>query len=364
MLNPFQPHSELIVHSREPLNAEPPLETLRAAFITAQPHFYVRSHGSIPRLDEGAYTLAVRGLVDAPMRLSLAELKAGFPHVTITAVMQCAGNRRADLQQVRPTSGDPWAPGAIGNAEWTGVRLADVLAAAGVASGPDLHVAFDAADEVEMPDEGRFTYGASIPVGKALSPEVLLAFAMNGEALAPEHGFPLRAVVPGFAGVRSPKWLTAITVQDRPSDNHMQQRDYKLLPADMTEDTVDWDQGVTIYDMPVNAAICDPAPFATLQPGSNAVRGYAIATGRAITRVDVSNDGGRSWKQATLERRDAEPWSWTFWHATLDLARGEHELAVRARDAAGQTQPALPDDTWNFKGYLSAAWHRVRVRVA
>ncbi len=110
---------------------------------------------------------------------------------------------------MRPTTGDPWAPGAIGNAAWTGVALADVLRAAGADTDPALHVAFDACDEVEMPDEGRFTYGVSIPMAKAMSPEVLLAYAMNGEPLAPEHGFPLRLVVPGFAGVRSPKWLTA-----------------------------------------------------------------------------------------------------------------------------------------------------------
>jgi len=267
--------------------------------------------------------------------------------------MQCAGNRRADMQGVRPTSGDPWAPGAIGNAAWTGVALADVLRAAGAETGASLHIAFDACDEVEMPKEGRFTYGASIPMAKAMSPEVLLAYAMNGEPLAPEHGFSLRAVVPGFAGVRSPKWLTAITVQDKPSGNHMQQRDYKLVPPNLTEATVDWDKGVTIYDMPLNSAICEPAPGAGLKAGGT--------TARDIMRVDVSSDGGRTWKKAELERDADAPRSWTFWSATLELPKGRHELAVRAWDSAGQTQPAPPDDIWNFKGYLSAAWHRVRV---
>ncbi len=314
-------------------------------------------------LDESRHRLHVGGRVGTPLDISMAELRRRFPERSITAVMQCAGNRRADLQSVRPTSGDPWAPGAIGNAEWTGVALADVLRAAGAQTDRSLHVAFDACDEVEMPKEGRFTYGASIPIAKAMSPEVLLAYAMNGETLAPEHGFPLRVVVPGFAGVRSAKWLTAITVQDTPSDNHMQQRDYKLLPPDVTEETVDWAKGVTIYDMPLNAAICEPASGAELKAGRNVVRGYAIATARDIMRVDVSVDGGRTWKQAALEHNADAPWSWTFWTATLDLPKGKHELAVRAWDSAGQTQPALPDDIWNFKGYLSAAWHRVRVSV-
>ena len=361
MFDPFKTKPDLIVHSREPFNAEPSLAHLRASSITAQPDFYVRSHGAIPQLDEKTHRLRVMGQVATPLDLSVPDLRDRFTLSTVTAVMQCAGNRRLDMQSVKPTSGDPWAPGAIGNAEWTGVPLADVLRAAGAKTDPGLHVAFEACDEIEMPAEGRFTFGASIPMAKAMSPEVLLAFEMNGEALAPEHGFPLRMVVPGFAGVRSPKWLTAIIVQDRPSDNHMQQRDYKLLPPEVTEATVDWQKGITIYDMPLNSAICEPAPRAEMKAGRTILRGYAIATARDIMRVDVSIDGGRNWHQAELEHDPSAPWSWTFWTATLDLPKGEHELAVRAWDSAGQTQPAQPDDTWNFKGYLSAAWHRVHV---
>jgi sulfite oxidase len=363
MFNLFQTKRDLIVHSEEPYNAEPPLAKLRSAFLTAQPDFYVRTHGNIPHLTEAGHRLYVGGQVRTPLDLSVAEMRDRFPRRSVTAVMQCAGNRRGDLQQVRPVSGNPWAAGAIGNAEWTGIALAELLRAAGAEGDPALHVAFTACDEVEMPGEGRFRFGASIPMAKAMSPEVLLVFDMNGEKLAPAHGFPLRAVVPGFAGVRSVKWLAGITVQDRPSDNHMQQRDYKLLPPDMTAETVDWTKGVTIYDMPLNSAICEPAPHATLKPGPATLRGYAIATAREIMRVDVSITGGRSWRQAELEHKPNTPWSWTFWQAVLDLPEGEHELAVRAWDSAGQTQPALPEDVWNVKGYLSAAWHRVAVRV-
>ena len=362
--NPLAAKPHLIVHTRQPYNAEPELDRLRLAMITAQADFYVRSHGNIPQLDETGHRLRVRGRVATPLDLSMPDLRKRFDERTITAVMQCAGNRRADMQTVRPTSGDPWAPGAIGNAAWTGVALADVLRAAGADTDDGLHVAFEACDDIEMPGEDRFRYGASIPMTKAKSPEVLLAYGMNGAPLAPEHGYPLRVVVPGFAGVRSPKWLSAIIVQDTQSDNHMQQRDYKLLPADVTEDTVDWAKGVTINDMPLNAAICAPAPHAKLAAGDVLVRGYAVATARAIVRVDVSKDGGRSWRQAELQRIDDAPWSWIFWQATLKLESGAHELAVRAWDSAGQTQPALADDTWNFKGYLSAAWHRVPVSVS
>ena len=363
MFNLFHAKPNLIVHSESPYNAEPHLNHLRAAFITPRSEFYVRCHGNTPRLDAEAHRLQVGGQVAKPVDLSIQEMRDRFPQRTVTAVMQCAGNRRADLQRVRPVTGDPWAPGAIGNAEWTGVALADLLQAVGAGEDASLHVAFAACDEVEMPDEGRFCFGASIPMAKAMSPEVLLAYEMNGEPLAPEHGFPLRVVVPGFAGVRSVKWLTGITVQDRPSDNHMQQRDYKLLPPDVSEKTVDWERGITIYDMPLNAAICEPAPHAELKAGPTTLCGYAIATARAIMCVDISIDGGRSWRQAELEPKPEAPWSWTFWRAELDLPKGEHELTVRAWDSAGQTQPALPDDVWNFKGYLSAAWHRVPVRV-
>ncbi|MDQ2801434.1 MAG: molybdopterin-dependent oxidoreductase [Pseudomonadota bacterium] len=363
MLNPFHAKSDLIVHSTQPLNAEPPLDRLRASFTTAQRDFYIRSHGKIPKLDAASHRLRVGGKVATPLDVSMQELRERFAHRTVPAVMQCAGNRRADMLQVRPVSGDPWAPGAIGNAAWTGVPLAEVLRAAGAEERAELHVAFAASDDCEIEGE-RFRYGASIPMTKAMSPEVLLAWEMNGEALAPEHGFPLRVVVPGFAGVRSPKWLAAIEVQDKPSDNHIQARDYKLVPPHITKETVDWEKGVTIYDMPLNSAICEPAPFAELAPGRTAVRGWASATARAIVRVDLSSDSGRTWHQAGLQHDAGAPWSWTFWEATLDLPVGEHELVVRAWDSAGQTQPALPDDTWNFKGYLSAAWHRVRVKVS
>ena len=154
-----------------------------------------------PRLDAGTYRLAVGGRVRDRLDLSLDDLRARFEHHTVVATMQCAGNRRADLHRARPVSGDPWEVGAIGNAAWTGVRLADILRAAGADEDPSRHVAFAAHDVIDLKGE-HFRFGVSIPVAKALAPEVLVAWAMNGDALAPEHGYPLRLVVPGFAGIR------------------------------------------------------------------------------------------------------------------------------------------------------------------
>ncbi len=371
MLNPFRStpptaqidNAFLIVHSKAPFNAEPPLDRLRAAYITPQHSFYVRSHGAIPVLDPAGHRLRVEGLVATPIVLSVEDLRTRFPVRTVTATLQCAGNRRADLQRVRPVSGDPWAAGAIGTAAWTGAALADVLRAAGADETATGYVAFACADECSL-DGKTFQFGASIPMAKAIAPEVLLAYAMNGEPLDAEHGAPLRVVVPGYAGVRSPKWVHTVTVQDRPSDNPMQADDYKLFPPHVTRATSDPRHGLTIDAMPVNSAICEPASHARLAAGPTTIRGYAMASDRSIARVDVSGDGGRTWQQAELDGNPGAPWAWTFWTATLELPPGEHELTVRAWDSAGQTQPALPDDTWNFKGYLSTAWHRIDVVVA
>ena len=355
---------DLIVHSAAPLNAEPPLDRLRADFITGVADFYIRTHGDMPAVDSKTHKIRVTGLVRETLALSLADLQSRFAPASVVATMQCAGNRRADLQQVETTAGDPWAPGAIGNAQWTGARLADVLRAAGAREDASLHVAFESLDIAQNEGAKDAPYGVSIPMRKALSEDVLIAWSLNGEPLPREHGAPLRIVTPGYAGVRSAKWVAEIRVQKEPSDAFQQRHDYLLFPPDMRKKTQDVSRGSMIYEMPLNSAICEPAPGAELKAGAVTLKGYAIATDRAITRVDVSMNGGRDWRQAEIEDHGNARWSWTLWRATLDIPKGEHELVVRAWDAAGQTQPAGVDDVWNFKGYLSAAWHRVRVRAA
>lgn len=351
---------DLIVRSADPFNAEPAPGRLVDSFLTAQADFYVRSHGRVPALAP-EHRVVVDGLVDRPLAFTLADLRSGYLERRVTSTMQCAGNRRAAFQPVATTKGDPWQVGAIGTAEWTGVALADVLAAAGVQQEAR-HVAFTCCDDVEVEGETA-AYGVSIPLAKALGPEVLIAWAMNGEALLPEHGAPLRLVVPGYAGVRSAKWLSRIEVRATPSAAPIQARDYKLFPASVKAGEVDWEQGLTINEMPINAAICDPVEGATIAGGRRIVRGYAVASGRAVSRVEVSTDGGGEWRQATLTRRPDAPEAWVQWHVEVDLAPGAHELVVRAFDAAGQGQPERPDSLWNFAGYLSHAWHRVPVMV-
>ena len=351
-----------IVHSDQPLNAEPTLAKLAEAFITDQRDLYIRTHGEVQQLDEGSYRLRVAGEVQQELQFSLADLRARFAVHTITCGLQCAGNRRADLQEVAKTAGDPWQGGAIGNVSWTGVALREVLEEAGVAVDRGLQVAFYSPDEIEVEGErGRF--GVSIPLDKARSDDVLLAYEMNGEPLSPEHGYPLRAVVPGYAGVRSAKWLTEIRVQAEQADSPIQRKDYKLFPSGVSKEDVDWDAGLTIDAMPLNACICQPAVGAELASGPVTIKGWATASERRVKRVDVSTDGGRHWALAELEQADDQPHAWTLWRFDTVLERGGHELVVRAWDEAMQTQPDTPDDTWNFAGYLASHRHRIRVSV-
>ncbi len=359
-MEPF--NRDLVIHQHTPFNAETPLSRLRKHFITATDDFYVRTHGNIPHVDERAYRLTVMGNVSSELELSLEDIKKGFAQEDLEATLQCAGNRRSDMLSVRPVLGDAWAAGAIGTAVWRGVSLAKVLRTVGIRHESTLHIAFEGADQIDMENE-RTHFGGSIPIEKALQGHVLLAYAMNAEPLRAEHGGPLRVIVPGYAGARSVKWLTKIIVQDEPSSNFYQQKDYKLFPARMCPEAVDYDQGMIIYEMPLNSAICEPASLQTIAAGRCEVRGYAIAGQRSVSRVEVSINGDREWLPAKICAGIGNPWTWIFWEIEVDIPVGIHELAVRAWDSAGQTQPALPDDVWNFKGYLCAAWHRVGIKA-
>jgi sulfite oxidase len=349
----------LRVRLEAPLNAEPAPDALIESFRTPNEIFFIRNHGDIPEVDPGAYRLTVDGLVEAPLSLSLEDLRR-FSRTTVGATLQCAGNRRRELIGVKPIPGElPWDSEAISNAEWSGVPLRDVLAAAGPREGAR-HAAFLGLDETERHGH-RFRFGGSVPLEKAIHPEVLLADTMNGRPLPPAHGAPLRVVVPGYIGARSVKWISRITLQEEPSDNYFQAKAYRLFPASADHDNVDWDTGLMLGEPPVNSVICAPQPGEELPAGRISVRGWAMAGGgREIARVDLSTDGGKTW--TTAERGGCESgWTWCFWAASLDLPPGEHEIVCRAFDNAAQTQPDDPSEVWNFKGYANNAWHRVRV---
>ena len=359
----FGKHAGLHVWTTAPFNAEPPLDLLVGSLVTPTELLYVRNHGNVPEVDPTAYRLAVLGMVERPLELSLQDLREGFTRVTLDATLNCAGNRRSQLIEVEPIPGEiPWRDGAIGTGSWAGVRLRDVLAAAGVDSRAR-HASFVGLDEVDV-NGHVVTFGGSIPLAKALRPETLLAYELNGAALPPVHGFPVRALVPGYIGARSVKWLSTITLGAEPSTNYFQTRAYKLLPRDVRPEAADWDKGIVLGELPVNSAICRPGEGETVPAGQVLVAGWASAGGdRLVARVEISRDGGESWLEAEPVAASSAS-TWCLWRARLEVEPGPCELVVRAWDSAANTQPQDPAQLWNAKGYVNNAWQRVRFTVA
>jgi sulfite oxidase len=342
----------VIIHSRDPLNAETPRAGLIPA-LTPTEEFYVRNHGPIPRPPA---SFRVGGLVETELELSVADLRERFEQRELVVTLQCAGNRRAGLMEVRDIPGEmAWGPGATGTARWRGVALADVLAAAGLRREA-AHVELVGAEPAEESGE---PFGGSIAREKALAGSVLLAWEMNGAPLTPEHGAPLRAIVPGYIGARSVKWLTHVTALAEPSQNHFQAVAYRLIPADDPGG-----EGVPLGAVAVNADIVVPEDRAVVEAGPLEVLGYAFAgDDRLIVRVDVSTDGGRHWREAEL-LGEPVPWAWRQWRTVLDARPGALEIVARAWDSAAATQPEDPASLWNPKGYVNNSWARARVTVA
>ena len=344
------------MRSEAPFNGGAPLDLLGAQAVTPTSLFYVRNHADVPDIDRAAFRLVVEGLVDRSLVLSLDDL-ARLPRRDVEAVLPCAGNRRLELMAVAPTPGElPWGSEAASNAAWSGFALADVLAVAGLRDGA-AHVAFEGLDLCERHGD-TFGFGGSIPLEKAVGDEVLLADRMNGAPLEPVHGAPLRALVPGYIGARSVKWLSRIRVQAQPSDNYFQRRAYRLLPADAAPGA---EAGPMLGAFPVNAIVTSPSPDAELAAGRVEVSGVAlVGGGRTIARVEISGDAGGSWVEAALERR-ASRWSWTRFRAGVRLAPGPGTIVARAWDDAGSGQPEHAAGIWNAKGYHNNAWYRVAV---
>jgi sulfite oxidase len=352
----FGKRDDLVVHTEEPFNAETGLASLTDP-VTDTDAFYVRGHGPVPEIDARAWHLRVGGLVQRELSLSLETLREAFRERSVTATLQCAGNRRAGLVAIRDIPGEaPWGPGATGTATWTGVALADVLALA----GPELEasdVGFEGAD-VSSEAEPVQRFGGSIPLDKAARSEVLLAWAMNGEPLQAVHGAPLRVVVPGYIGARSVKWLERIELRSEPWRGYFQHVVYRLLPADGTPGP---GAGMPLGLVALNSDVLSPRDGQTVAAGLAEVRGYAFAGGdRYVSRVDVSTDDGATWTQASL-LEDLGRWAWRQWRITLDLPAGEHELLVRAWDSSAATQPEDEAALWNPKGYVNNARPRIRV---
>jgi sulfite oxidase len=350
----------MTVHSEAPFNAEPP-RTVLLDDITSADTFYSRNHGSIPDISDRSWRCHIGGRVSTSRTIGFDELTREFDTHAVTATLQCAGNRRAELNDVRAIADeDLWESGAVSTARWAGARLADVLAAAGVDRSDDLHVLFDAPDVSQIAHPPQ-TYGSSIPLAKALKPEVLLAWTMNGDRLPRIHGGPVRVVVPGYIGARSVKWISAITVSDQPSENYFQASAYRILPPSADPDSVRPGDGISLSTLAITCDFLSHRNGDQVAAGPLAVSGYALAgDDRHVARVDVSINDGATWQQAQLQSRSGG-WSWQRWSTTVHAEPGPLTLVARAFDDTAATQPESPAAVWNPKGYCNNSWPRLHL---
>jgi DMSO/TMAO reductase YedYZ molybdopterin-dependent catalytic subunit len=331
-----------------------PLETLRYSVTPVGMH-YVLTHYDIPEIDPESWRLDVNGRVARPTFLSLDDLRA-MPRVTAAVTMECAGNGRALLEP--HVASQPWLLEAVGTGEWTGVPLVSVLDAAGVDQDA-VEVVFTGADRgIEGGTEQSFQ--RSLSLDDATSPEVMLAYELNGAPLPPQHGFPLRLVVPGWYGMTSVKWLASLTVTDTAFSGYQQAQSYRLRKA---ED----EPGSPLNRMSVRSLLIPPGipdfftRTRTLRAGGCSITGRAWSGHGPVANVDVSTDGGIKWEQAMLDPPQQGPWAWQGWRFDWHAVVGEHELCCRATDVAGNEQPPRP--TWNLGGYANNAVQRLCVFV-
>ncbi len=327
-----------IVRAEDPLNLETPFETLEG-FITPTKSFFVRTHFPIPRIDKNAWWLRVEGEVENPFAINYEQLTA-LESVTVAVTLECAGNNRSFLEP--KVKGVQWGLGAVGTAEWTGVPLSHLLARAGV-KPTAAEVILEGADYGALDDPksppGQLTFARSVPLEKARR-DVLLAHKMNGEDLPPEHGFPVRAIVPGWYAMASIKWLQRILVTSRPFTGYYQTIDYAYWKrrANVAELT-------PLAELQVKAEIARPAQ-GEIVPANSVVRvqGAAWTSEAEITKVDLSTDGGVTWKEATL-LGESRPNAWRLWEYRWQTPAqpGKQTLIARATDSAGRTQPVSRD---------------------
>ena len=335
-------------------NHSMPLEALRYAITPVGLH-YLLIHFDIPLVDVAGWTLTVGGMVRNPSRLTLDQIKAR-PAKTIAVTLECAGNGRARISP-RPLS-QPWLIEAVGTAEWTGTPLGSLLDEAGVIdrAGDVVFTGMDRGIQGDVEQQ----YERSLPLDECRRDEVLLAYAINGQPLPPQHGFPLRLIVPGWYGMTHVKWLRGITVLNREFAGYQQAAAYHYRVA---ED----DPGVPVTRILPRALMVPPgipdfmSRIRFVTPSRQVLTGRAWSGCAPVTKVEVSVDGGRSWADAEMGE-PVSTFAWRSWNYAWEATRpGEHELCVRATDGAGNVQPL--DQNWNREGVQNNSVQRVRVVV-
>ena len=349
----------LTVRVLRPFDAETPVREF-TSWLTPNERFFVRSHFGPPpaeTVQSDAWRLTVKGLVKEGVSFTLKELQQ-FEPVTLMAVLQCSGNGRAHHRPKVP--GVQWERGAVGNAQWTGVRLRDVLQRAGV-KPQGLHVQFQGADRPALPTVPLFT--RSIPLAKALHPDTLLAYEMNGRPLPLLHGAPLRVITPGWMAESCMKWLTDITVRVDESPGYYMQQAYRMPDTSIQQGSgLPGTVMMPVEQMVVKSLIAAPAEGDTVRKGLVTIQGVAWAGDAAVAQVEVSCDDGRSWEPARLVG-EAQPYAWRQWQYIWNAkTAGPTAILCRATDERGEQQPAT--SPWNPGGFLWSGWDRLTLTVA
>ena len=331
-----------------------PLEALRFDVTPVGLH-YLLIHYDIPVVDPQTWRLEIDGLVERALSLSLEDLHSR-PAVEVVSTMECAGNGRMHIEP--HVVSQPWLLEAVGNARWKGVALAPLLEEAGLRDGA-VEVLFEGLDRGIEGGEEQF-YARSLSLAEASRDDVLLAYEVNDVPLPPQHGFPLRLLVPGWYGMTSVKWLSRITALETPFEGYYQRRSYRLRQQ---EDEI----GEPVARIQVRALMVPPGIPEFLSRARIVSAGECVLEGRAwsgeaeVAGVEVSIDGGETWFAAELATRGDGRWSWRGWQFVWHAEPGEYELCCRARDEAGNVQPLEPP--WNLGGYVNNAVHRVSVTV-
>lgn len=344
-----------------PLTAETPAHLLDDAITPTSRHF-IRNNGNPPEdTDPANWTITIDGEVEKPLKLSIADLKKDFDVVKQAMVIECAGNGRSFFNP--PVSGGQWSYGAVACAEWTGVRLGDVLKAAGVKSSA-VYTGHEGADTHLSGDPSKKPLSRGLPLAKAMDPNTLIAFEQNGAPMHMHNGAPVRLVASGFPGSCSQKWLTRVWVRDRVHDGEkMGGSSYRIPNRPVAPgEKVDNKDYIIIEELPVKSLITSPMNDA--KPGSREieVRGHAWGGADDVTELAVSYDFGQTWQKAELDK-PVNPFAWQNWRTKVTLpAAGYYEIWARATNAKGVSQPHTV--VWNPKGYANNAMHRVAVTVS
>ncbi len=324
---------------------ETPME-LVDGLLTPNELFFIRANGPLTvDIDPAAWRLSVTGLVSTPLNLSLADLQA-MPPRTMTAFLECSGNSRGRFGTVpAAVQGTLWGNGAIGNAEWVGVSVVDVLDQAGIQPGA-VDVVSQGGDFAEMQ--------RGLPIEIAMNPDVMLVWQMNGADVPNANGGPVRLIVPGWGGIASTKWIVGLEVIDHAFDGYFNVQDYIYIDENGT---------VTrpVTTMPVSSVITAPAPQASVAAGSQTISGFAWSGYGAVAQVEVSVDDGATWAVATIAE-EAGRLSWVRFEFPWDAQPGAVVLRSRATDERGLQQPA--STPWNAKGYGMNEVYAVPVTVA